>query len=227
MLVSVSGLRRPASAGGIGAALAQRPRAHAARRGRVAHGKLKGQKTGRPPRTVKLLAPLRQDLAEWRLASGRPGGEAFVFPAADGGVWQLHAWQNWRRRPFNAATASLDVGDLVPYDLRHAFASLLLHEGRHSVIEIARQLGHSPTMTLNTYGHVMDELDGEAGISAEEEIRRARAQIRPISGPQAAPGPSAQAPLQHKTPPERGRSEWAIQDSNLGPLPYQRSALTD
>ena len=50
----------------------------------VAHGTLKGQKTGRPPRTVKLLAPLRQDLAEWRLASGRPDGEAFVFPAADG-----------------------------------------------------------------------------------------------------------------------------------------------
>jgi hypothetical protein len=29
--------------------------------------------------------------------------------------------------------------------------------------------------------------------------------------------------------PRRGgvRGEWAIQDSNLGPLPYQRSALTD
>ena len=86
-------------------------------------------------------APLRQGLTEWRIACGGPDGEAFVFPAADGDVWQLHA-------------------------------------GRHSVIEIARQLGHSPTMTLNTSGHVMI-------------------------------------------------SEWAIQDSNLGPLPYQRSALTD
>jgi hypothetical protein len=25
----------------------------------------------------------------------------------------------------------------------------------------------------------------------------------------------------------RANVEWAIQDSNLGPLPYQRSALTD
>ena len=90
-------------------------------------------------------------------------------------------------------------------------------------IEIAGRLGHSPTMTLNTYGHVMDELDSEAGVSAEEEIRPARAQIRPISCPRAANGPSALAPLQHKTPPERGLSEWAIQDSNLGPLPYQAS----
>ncbi len=37
----------------------------------------------------------------------------------------------------------------------------------------------------------------------------------------------AGSPLQQETPPERGLSEWAIQDSNLGPLPYQRSALTD
>ena len=68
-----------------------------------------------------------------------------------------------------------------------------------------------------------DELDSEAGVSAEEEIRRARSQIRPISGPREANGPSAQAPLQEKTRPERGLSEWAIQDSNLGPLPYQAS----
>ncbi len=41
-------------------------------------------------------------------------------------------------------------------------------------------------MTLGTYGHVIDELDAEAGVSAEEEIRRARAEIRPISGPRDA-----------------------------------------
>jgi hypothetical protein len=28
-------------------------------------------------------------------------------------------------------------------------------------------------------------------------------------------------PKNEKTPPERGDSKWAIQDSNLGPLPYQ------
>ena len=30
-----------------------------------------------------------------------------------------------------------------------------------------------------------------------------------------------------KGPAPAGPSRWAIQDSNLGPLPYQRSALTD
>jgi integrase len=36
-----------------------------------------------------------------------------------------------------------------PYDLRHSFASLLLHEGR-SVIYVARQLGHDARLTLST-----------------------------------------------------------------------------
>jgi len=46
----------------------------------------------------------------------------------------------------------------TPYDLRHSFASLPLHEGR-SVIYVARQLGHGARLTLGTYGHVIDELD--------------------------------------------------------------------
>ena len=35
-------------------------------------GHIKSQKNERPPRTVELLAPLRQDLSEWRLRQGRP-----------------------------------------------------------------------------------------------------------------------------------------------------------
>jgi integrase len=60
-----------------------------------------------------------------------------------------------------------------PYDLRHSFASLLLHEGR-SVIYLARQLGHDARYTLGTYGHVIDELDDQPRIKAEDAIRTAR-----------------------------------------------------
>ena len=56
-----------------------------------------------------------------------------------------------------------------PYDLRHSFASLLLHEGR-SVIYVARQLGHDARLTLSTYGHVIDELDDVPRIDAEAAI---------------------------------------------------------
>ena len=60
------------------------------------------------------------------------------------------------------------------YDLRHAFASLLIHEGRKSIVEIAEQLGHNPTVCLDTYGHVMRELAGAERVSAEEQIVLAR-----------------------------------------------------
>jgi hypothetical protein len=42
------------------------------------------------------------------------------------------------------------------------------------VIEVARQAGHSPTMALETYGHVIEELEGAERRSAEEIIRAAR-----------------------------------------------------
>jgi integrase len=193
----------------------------------VAYGELKGQKTGRPPRTIRLLAPLRQDLAEWRLGAGVPDDETFLLPGRDDKPWQLHDWQNWRKRVFKPAADAVGLKGVVPYDLRHSFASLLIHEGRLSVVEIAAQMGHSPTMTLNTYGHVIAELADAEKVSAEELIRQAREEIRPISGPRAADDVPAVTPDNEETPPKRGISEWAIQDSNLGPLPYQRSALTD
>ncbi len=61
-----------------------------------------------------------------------------------------------------------------PYDLRHSFASLLIHEDRLSIVEIAAQLGHTPTMTLSTYAHVIAELKGDPRISAEQQIPKAR-----------------------------------------------------
>jgi integrase len=193
----------------------------------LAHGQLKGQKTGRPPRTVRLLQSLRQDLTEWHLAAGVPADDAFLFPGAGGGPWQLHDWQNWRRRSFAPAAKAAGLR-AVPYDLRHSFASLLIHEGRLSVVEIAAELGHRPTMTLNTYGHVIAELAEAEKTSAEQLIRRARAEIRPISGPRASDVAEAAGARTQRNPAAAGpSSRWAIQDSNLGPLPYQRSALTD
>jgi integrase len=61
----------------------------------------------------------------------------------------------------------------VLYDLRHSFASLLLHEGR-SVIYVARQLGHGAALTMRTYGHVIDELEDQPRVGAEDAIMAAR-----------------------------------------------------
>ena len=57
--------------------------------------------------------------------------------------------------------------------------SLLIHEGR-SVVEVAAQAGHAPTMTLSTYAHVFAEFGTEDRLPAEEQIRRARASTYPF-----------------------------------------------
>jgi hypothetical protein len=43
------------------------------------------------------------------------------------------------------------------------------------VVDIAAQLGHNPTVCLDTYAHVMAEQRGSEPISAEAEITTARA----------------------------------------------------
>ena len=129
-------------------------------------------------RTVDLLAPLAADLRRYRLASGRPDDRALVFPRARvGGPWNVNAYRTWRRKVFAVAVTAAKLPPMRPYDLRHSFASLLIAEGR-SILEVAEQLGHAPTMTLDVYGHVIAELSGQEKRAAEDLIREAREDVR-------------------------------------------------
>jgi integrase len=121
------------------------------------------------PRTVRLLAPLVQDLREWRLACGHPDESVPVIPALNEEAMSENAFEMWRSRAWTAALAACGVAYQRPYD----FASLLLHEGR-SVIYVARQLGHGAGLTMRTYGHVIDELEDAPRIRAEDAIMAAR-----------------------------------------------------
>ena len=107
------------------------------------------------------------------MAAGRPGDSELVFPGKEGQVWTQAAYQSWRRRAFNRGVQAAGLVHARPYDLRHSFASLLLHEGR-SVIYVARQLGHDTRLTLTRYGHVIDELEDTPRIEAEVAIANAR-----------------------------------------------------
>ena len=60
-----------------------------------------------------------------------------------------------------------------PYDLRHTWASLLIQEGRMTLVEIAEQMGHSTQTLLSTYAHVIAELSGDQR-PVEDLIREAR-----------------------------------------------------
>ena len=159
-----------------------------------------GQKViGRAARTVDLLDALRQDLAEHKLASGRPPAGALVFPGPDSAPWRESAYRSWRRWTFQPATAAVGIATLErtterradpdgqrrrrstsryegprPYDLRHSFASLLIHAGDLSPVEIAGQLGHSTETLLRTYAHVFAELRGQPKVPANDQIAQAR-----------------------------------------------------
>jgi integrase len=118
---------------------------------------------------VRLLAPLAADLAVWRLASG----DELVFPTPGGVLWRDGNWCNRRRRVFDPLAARVGAPGMRPYDLRHAFCSLLIGEGM-SVVEVRAKRAHAPTMTLATYAHVMADRGGRrAGVRAAA-IRAAR-----------------------------------------------------
>ena len=133
-------------------------------------------------RSVRLLAPLKADLAEWRLACGRPAESEFVVPseretatAEQIGQWTANGFEKWRARVFMPAVKAARLDLRRPYDLRHAFASLLANEGR-SAIYIADQLGHGKGVSVEVYQHVIAEFEDAPRLPAEDAIRQAREQ---------------------------------------------------
>jgi integrase len=172
----------------------------------ISLGEEKSTKTGRN-RTVRLLAPLAADLAEWNLASGRPTCEALVFPTSEGKPWGDFDYRNWRRRRYQKAAKKLGLATTRPYDLRHSLASLLFAE-RLNPAEIAEQMGHSIQVLLSTYTHVLEELRGRDQILAEDEIRSARAEVAKAHVAQMLPAASDPAirkiPRNQETLPEQG-----------------------
>ncbi|MEX2448772.1 MAG: site-specific integrase [Solirubrobacterales bacterium] len=166
-------------------------------------GGVKSTKTGQA-RTVRLLPPLAVDLAEWRL---RCGGSVVTTtattsfcsrtaPAASGttalgsrgtGTHGIRpAPSRASRTPAPTACAVASIENARPYDLRHSFVSLLIHEGR-SVVDVARQAGHSPTMTLDVYAHVFDGFDiaEPERVSAEDQIAQARRDVSGLCPPRS------------------------------------------
>ena len=133
-------------------------------------------KTGRA-RDVNLIAPLAQDLAEWRTSSGRPRNSEPIIPRPSGGHWTREDWANWRRRIWRPAAVEAGVtGDLRPYRLRGSFVSLLLWEGR-SLTYVAEQAGHSVATLARHYAGTMRELENEPRVPAAEAIQDARHEI--------------------------------------------------
>jgi len=146
------------------------------------------------PKTDKLrvIRPPRQvfhDLATWKLASPSPFDR--IWPRrkrlAKGGtvwtdaLWTKSDWNNWRKRYFAKAVEAVGLGDFRPYDLRHSRASMLAAEGK-PITEAAYEMGHSPTMFLSTYAHMIEQARDRENVSAEQWIAEARSKRREATG---------------------------------------------
>lgn len=158
---------------------------------------LAGQKTTRPPRSIPLLSVLRSDLREYQLACGH--SEGLIFRGADGRPWRNSVWHDWRERVWQPACEAIGLASIeypdtvvagehkrtrkysgpVPYHLRHSFASMLIHEGQHSLVQISEWLGHSTATLLANYAHVIADVAGRSLLPTEHAIKTARASQLP------------------------------------------------
>ena len=137
-------------------------------------------------RHTPLLKPLKDDLNEWFLASGRPTGNRPVFPAHDGGFWNADDWRNWRRRTWqgeperqrrdrkspNPARPGAAPKGTRPRDLRSSYVTLRIYEGI-PLTQIGREVGTSVRMIEQHYAGVIANWDGKQR-PAEASIRAAR-----------------------------------------------------
>jgi integrase len=158
-------------------------------RATAADGTIKGTKTGKA-RNVRLLAPLAHDLADWRKQHPAED-DALIF-----GHWTDSRWNNWRKRIFDPAANAAKVSINRPYDLRHAAASLWLHERNY--VQVAMWLGHKPAMTHATYAHVIEDLDPDKRVDAVRMILQARAKVGGIAQTSAHEVPTPQGVIIEK-----------------------------
>jgi len=127
------------------------------------YGEMRPTKTG-SRRTIDIVEPLREDLEALRV-SGAADGD-LVAPNRQGRPLDL---RTWRRRIWKPAAERARVG-ASPYDLRHAYCSLLAHEGR-SAPYIAAMMGHSLTDTQRHYAHLIDDARLATGTSMVAAVR--------------------------------------------------------
>jgi integrase len=121
-------------------------------------------------RTVEIIPPLARDLSGHR----RPhvGDNDLVIAGNAGAVLDM---DNWRRRVWLPARDLAGLSAVFPYDARHGYASLLIHEGR-SLPYVAAAMGHSSaTTTLRHYAHLFDEASHATAEPMVAAIEAARA----------------------------------------------------
>lgn len=130
-------------------------------------GEFQQPKTRGSVRAVAMPATLVWTLREHRMASCFKELDDLVFPSErgtplDGG--------NMVKRFLLPALRAARLPHVRFHDLRHTYASLLIAQGAHPKL-ISEQLGHaSVQITLDRYGHLMDQSYGDASAQLEAAL---------------------------------------------------------
>jgi integrase len=120
-------------------------------------------------RRIDLAPIVVKDLLAWKLKSGGRKDD-LVFPSESGGPMNSC---NMVSRHFRPALKKAEIERIRFHDLRHTYASLLIHQGEN-IKYIQTQLGHSsPSVTLNVYAHLMKDQNQEAACRLENAIFKA------------------------------------------------------
>jgi integrase len=107
---------------------------------------------GKQDRSRRRL-PLRSRAVDALRAAPQGFGSSVVYPGDKGGYLNLHAW---RRDEWKPALESAGLPYLVPYSMRHTFASFGIAAGV-SLFYLARLMGSSVEQIDRTYGHMLPE----------------------------------------------------------------------
>jgi len=153
------------------------------RRGMV-RGRVEPPKSRHGHRDVPIDASLVSELRARRRSAEWSGNEDLVFPSLGGTPLNP---ENLRRRVLRPAAEEADASWAGFHTFRHTCAAILFERGLN-VKQVQRWLGHhSPSFTLDTYVHLLDEklpepvsLSEELGSSIRSE-NEDRAAFRPES----------------------------------------------
>lgn len=130
-------------------------------------GRFQQPKTRRSVRAVAVPPTLVAALRRHRMASRFKDDGDLIFPSEHGTPLD---GRNMVRRYFEPALRKAGLPRVRFHDLRHTFASLLIAQGEHPKL-ISEQLGHaSVQITLDRYGHPMDQSYGDASDRLEAAL---------------------------------------------------------
>jgi integrase len=113
-------------------------------------------KTPRSRRTVPLPDVVGEALAQ-HIAAYPPRADGTIFLDSNGAAWRSN---NYGSALFGAAVkrAGLPPGTTT-HDLRHHYASVLIHAGE-SVVTVTERLGHeNAVLVMTTYAHIMPDTE--------------------------------------------------------------------